>query len=44
MSRTNKTRHIEWHGTCKCKCTLDAGVCNHKRRWNDDKCRCECRE
>ena len=44
MSRTNKTRHIEWHGTCKCKCTLDAGVCNHKRRWNDDKCRCECKE
>ena len=20
MSRTNKTRHIEWHETCKCKC------------------------
>ena len=24
MSRTNKTRHIEWHETCKCKCRLDA--------------------
>ena len=20
MSRTNETRHIEWHETCKCKC------------------------
>ena len=20
MSRTNETRHIEWHKTCKCKC------------------------
>ena len=26
MSRTNETRHIEWHETCKCKCRLDAGV------------------
>ena len=28
MSRTNKTRHIEWYKTCKCKCRLDASVCN----------------
>ena len=23
MSRTNETRHIEWHETWKCKCGLD---------------------
>ena len=28
--RTNETRHIEWHKTCKCKCRLDASVCNNK--------------
>ena len=44
MSRTNETRHIEWHKTCKCKCRLDARVCNNKQRWNEDKCRCECKE
>ena len=33
MSRTNETRHIEWHETCKCKCRLDATVCNNKRYW-----------
>ena len=44
MSRTNETRHIEWHETCKCKCRLDAIVCNNKQRWNKDKCRCECKE
>ena len=44
MSRTNETRHIKWHETCKCKCRLDASVCNNKQRWNDDKCRCECEE
>ena len=38
MSRTNETRHIEWHETCKCKCRLDASVCNNKKRWNNDKC------
>ena len=44
MSRTNETRHIKWHETCKCKCRLDASVCNNKQRWNDDKCRCEYEE
>ena len=27
MSRTNETRHIKQHETCKCKCRLDASVC-----------------
>ena len=44
MSRTNETRHIKWHETCKCICRLDAIVCNNKQRWNKDKCRCECKE
>ena len=44
MSKTKETRHIKWHETCKCKCRLDANVCNNKQRWNDDKCRCECKE
>ena len=42
--RTNKTRHIEWHKTCKCKCRLDPSVCNNKQRLNKDKCRCECKK
>ena len=42
MSRTNETRHIEWHKACKCKCRLDSSVCDNKQRWNEDKCRCEC--
>ena len=44
LSRTNETGHIEWHETCKCKCTLDGSVCNNKQRWNKVKCRCECKE
>ena len=44
LSRTNEARHIKWHKTCKCKCTLDASLCNNKQRWNDDRCICECKE
>ena len=44
MSRTNKTRHVKWYETRKCKCRLDVSVCNSKQRWNNDKCRCECKE
>ena len=44
MSKTNKTRRIEWHKTCKCKYRLDASVCNNKQRWSEDKCRSECKE
>ena len=29
MSRTTETRHIEWHETCKCKCRIEASVCNN---------------
>ena len=39
MSRTNETRHIKWHETCKCQCRSDAIVCNNKQHWNKDKCR-----
>ena len=33
VSRTNETRYIEFHKTCKCKCRLEGSVCN-KQRWN----------
>ena len=44
MSKTNETKNIKWHETCKCECGLDAIVCNDKQRWNKDKCWCECNE
>ena len=42
--RTNETKYMYWHETCKCKCRLDVSVCNNKQRWNKDKCRYECKE
>ena len=44
MSRINETRQILWHETCKCVRKLSVAVCKSKQIWNDDKCRCECRE
>ena len=44
MSRTNEIKHKKWRETCKCKCRLDASVCNSKQRWNKNKCRCKCQE
>ena len=44
MSRTNGTRHIEWHETCKCEWEFWANICDNKQRWNNDKCWCECKE
>ena len=44
MSKIYETRQILWHETSKCVCRLSVAVCNSKQIWNDDKCRCECRE
>ena len=44
MSLPNETRHIKWHETCKCIYRLDKIICNSKQSWNEDKCRCECKE
>ena len=44
MPRRNETRYIKFHENCKGKCRFEASVCNNKQRWNEDKCRCECRE
>ena len=41
MSRTNETKSIKSHETCKCICRLNKIVCNNKQRWNKDQCRCE---
>ena len=44
ISRTNETKHIKWHETCKCECRLDASFCNNIKHQNNDKNRCECQE
>ena len=34
----------KWHEICKCVCRLTLAVCNGRQIWNEDKCRCKCKE
>ena len=42
ISRSNESRSIKLHETCICR--LNKIVCNNKQKWNNDKCRCECKK
>ena len=44
VSRTNESRSIKLHETCKCICRLNKIICSNKQKWNKDKCRCECKK
>ena len=33
------TKHISW----KCECKFDSRKCNSNQKWNNDKCRYECK-
>ena len=44
MSRTNETKNIKWHETCKCECRLHSIACYNKQRSNKNKSRWECKE
>ena len=35
-------KNISFHKTCEFGCLLDEKVCNNLRKWNKNKCRCEC--
>ena len=44
LSRINETRKITWHETCKCICRFTKAICNDKQEWDENKCKCECKE
>ena len=44
LMRLNEAHNVLWHESCKCVCKLNASLCNNKQIWNDDTCRCDCKE
>ena len=44
LARINETRKIVWHETCKCVCRFTSAIYNDRQDWNENKCRCECKE
>ena len=44
LARTDETRKIVWHETCKCVCPLTSAICNDRQEWSENKCKCEYKE
>ena len=44
LTMLNETRNVLWHESCKCICKLNSSVCNNKKIWNSNTCRCDCNE
>ena len=44
LARIIETRKVVWHETCKCVCRLTSAAYNDRQEWNENKCRCECKE
>ena len=44
LMRSNETRNVLWHESCKCICKLNSSICNNKPIRNGDTCRCNCNE
>ena len=39
----NASKILTKYISCECKCKLDGRKCNSNQCWNNDKCRCECK-
>ena len=44
ISWSNQTEQIKWHESCKCECKLNSSFCHDEQKWNEDKCRYECKK
>ena len=40
----NESKVLTKDISCKCKCKFDGKKCNSNQKWNNDKCRCECKK
>ena len=40
----NESKTLTKHIICECKRKFDGKKCNPDQRWNNDKCRCECKK
>ena len=44
ITRINESKSLTKHISCEYKCRFDRRKCNSDQRWNNDKCRCECKK
>ena len=43
MIRINESKTLAKHISCECKCKFDGIKCNSNQKWNNNKCRRECK-
>ena len=43
MIRINESKTLAKHTSCECKCKFDGIKCNSNQKWNNNKCRRECK-
>ena len=39
----HESKTLAKHISCECKCKFDSRKCNLTQKWNNDKCRWECK-
>ena len=44
ITEINESKLLTKHVSCECKCNFDCRECNANQKWNNDKCRCECKK
>ena len=44
ITAINESKTVTKDISCKCKCRFDGRKYNSDQWWNNDKCRCECKE
>ena len=43
-SKVNETRFVIENRSCGLKCELNETICNSKKRWDHNECRCQCKK
>ena len=43
ISGINELKTLAKHASCEWKCKFDGRKCNSNQKWNNDKCRCDCK-
>ena len=44
ITKINESKTLTKHVWCECICNFDSRKCNLNQKWNNDKCRCECKK
>ena len=42
--KINESKTLTKHNSCKCRCELDGTKYDSRKKWNNDRCYCECKK